>query len=173
MLVFDGLESKYELDLCREYKILKNRKSIGTLHMQNVRSKSTPVIMEMDDTMYDLEKEAVNATRGTSTMISEVSSKKTTSHNAVNYITPVFTILQEPETGHPEFLVLEVDLPNQRTAQNMILDVGEDCFILYANDGHYKLDIDLPFDVNNEETGAQFNRKNRKLTVTMAVLPKS
>lgn len=43
----------------------------------------------------------------------------------------------------------------------MILDVGEDCFILYANDGHYKLDVDLPFDVNNEETGAQFNRKTK------------
>ena len=43
----------------------------------------------------------------------------------------------------------------------MILDVGEDCFILYANDGHYKLDVDLPFNVNNEETGDQFNKKTK------------
>ena len=43
----------------------------------------------------------------------------------------------------------------------MILDVGEDCFILYANVGHYKLDVDLPFNVNNEETGAQFNKKTK------------
>ena len=57
MLVFDGLESKYELDLCREYKLLKTRKSIGTLQMQNVRSKSKPFIMEMDN-MYDMEKQA-------------------------------------------------------------------------------------------------------------------
>ena len=58
MLVFDGLESKYELDLCREYKLLKTRKSIGTLQMQNVRSKSKPFIMEMDNIMYDMEKQA-------------------------------------------------------------------------------------------------------------------
>ena len=43
----------------------------------------------------------------------------------------------------------------------MILDVGEDCLILYASGGNYKLDLDLPYNVNNEETGAQFNRKTK------------
>ena len=61
MLVFDGLESKYELDLCREYKLLRNRKSIGTLQMQNIRSKSKPFIMEMDDIMHNMEKQASGA----------------------------------------------------------------------------------------------------------------
>ena len=36
MLVFDGLADKYSLELNREYKLLKNRKSIGTLTTQNV-----------------------------------------------------------------------------------------------------------------------------------------
>ena len=40
-----------------DYKILKNRKAIGTLQMQLVRTKSTPVILEMNQEMYDLEKE--------------------------------------------------------------------------------------------------------------------
>ena len=40
-----------------DYKILKNRKAIGTLQMQMVRTKSTPVILEMNQEMYDLEKE--------------------------------------------------------------------------------------------------------------------
>jgi len=43
----------------------------------------------------------------------------------------------------------------------MMLDVGEDCLILHASDGNYKLDLDLPYDVNNDETGAQFNRKTK------------
>ena len=30
-----------------------------------------------------------------------------------NYTEPTYKILQEPETGHPEFLVLEVHMPNQ------------------------------------------------------------
>lgn len=59
MLVFDGLENKYEITLSREFKILKNRKAIGSLKVQNVRNKSTPVIMEMDPTMYEMEKEAI------------------------------------------------------------------------------------------------------------------
>jgi len=42
-----------------------------------------------------------------------------------------------------------------------MLDVGEDCLILHASDGNYKLDLDLPYDVNNDETGAQFNRKTK------------
>ena len=57
MLVFDGLEAKYELKLNREYKVMKNRKAMGTLQMQNVRSKSKPVIMEMDPVMAELEHE--------------------------------------------------------------------------------------------------------------------
>ena len=43
----------------------------------------------------------------------------------------------------------------------MILDIGEDCLILHASDGNYKLDLDLPHNVNNDETGAQFNRKTK------------
>lgn len=60
MLVFDGLQDKYDLKLNREYKILKNRKAMGTLQMQNIRSKSKPVIMEMDPVMAELEHEMIS-----------------------------------------------------------------------------------------------------------------
>ena len=43
----------------------------------------------------------------------------------------------------------------------MLLDVGEDCVILHAKSGKYKLDIDLPFDVDNDSAGSQFNRKTK------------
>lgn len=51
----------------------------------------------------------------------------------------------------------------------MLLDVGEDCLILHGADGNYKLDLDLPFDVNNEETGAQFNRKTKVELVNFSI----
>ena len=57
MLVYEGLSTKHELKLNGDYRILKNRKAIGTLQMQMVRTKSTPVILEMDQDMYELEKE--------------------------------------------------------------------------------------------------------------------
>ena len=47
-------------------------------------------------------------------IITEVSSKKTPQKSTrTDYVTPVFTILQEPENGYPEYLVLGVELPSQ------------------------------------------------------------
>ena len=57
MLVYEGLSTKHDLKLNADHVILKNRKAIGTLQMQMVRTKSTPVIMEMDQDMYEMEKE--------------------------------------------------------------------------------------------------------------------
>lgn len=171
MLVFDGLEAKYELKLNREYKVMKNRKAMGTLQMQNVRSKSKPVIMEMDPVMAELEHEQLEEQRKRNNVMSEVSSTK---YNSVRqpsqYVKPKFTMVQEPNTGVPQYLVFEVHLPKQSSTKNMILDVGEDCLILHASEGNYKLDLDLPHNVNNDETGAQFNKKTKTLTVTLPVV---
>jgi len=174
MLIFEGLESKYELKFNREYKILKNRKVMGTLQMQSVRTKSKPVIMEMDPYMYEMEKDLLEQQKTDAPIMSEISSKKTSSSNDVtSYETPTFSMLFEPETGYPEFLVFEIDLPNQETAHELLLDISEDCLLLHAPQGNYKLDIDLPYNVDSEQTGAQFHRKNKTLTVTMAVLKKT
>ena len=48
-IVFEGLESKYDIELERKWTVLKNKKSMGTLHPHCIRSKSKPVIMEMED----------------------------------------------------------------------------------------------------------------------------
>jgi len=175
MLVFDGLEDKYSLELNREHRILKNRKSIGTLAMQNVRSKSKPVIMEMNPSMVQMEKEFLeeekrNEEKKTISVISEIASTKSVKKDS-QYVTPKYSMIQEPDTGYPSFLVFEIELPKQDSTKNMLLDVGEDCLILHGNDGNYKLDIDLPYDVDNDNAGAQFHRKTKVLTITIPVLP--
>ena len=48
-IVLEGLESKYDIELERKWTVLKNKKCMGTLHPHCIRSKSKPVIMEMDD----------------------------------------------------------------------------------------------------------------------------
>ena len=47
-IVFEGLESKYNIELDRNWTLLKNKKCIGVLQPHCVRSKSKPFIMEME-----------------------------------------------------------------------------------------------------------------------------
>ncbi|XP_073520434.1 PIH1 domain-containing protein 1-like [Phyllobates terribilis] len=47
-VAMEGLENKYEMELSREWKMLKNRKFLGSIFEQNIRTKSKPMIQEMD-----------------------------------------------------------------------------------------------------------------------------
>ena len=60
-IVFEGLESKYDLELERNWTVLKNKKCMGVLQPHFIRSKSKPVIMEMDDENTSTTKEGKTA----------------------------------------------------------------------------------------------------------------
>ena len=105
---------------------------------------------------------------------------------------PSYTITREPAEGSiPEFLVMEVQLPKivrhflhlsltlslslldsifvdlvQTSAKALTLDVGEDRLLLTAHPRLCSLDLDLPYTVDNEETGAQFNKDSKVTTHT-------
>ena len=55
-IVFEGLESKYDMELERKWTVLKNKKCIGVLQPHCIRSKSKPVIMEMESEKKPLTK---------------------------------------------------------------------------------------------------------------------
>jgi hypothetical protein len=50
------------------------------------------------------------------------------------------------------------------------LDIGEDRIVLNTRSGIYFLDIFLPFNLNQDECGAQFDKKTQVLTITMPVV---
>ena len=52
----------------------------------------------------------------------------------------------------------------QKSMKDTTLDVGEDRLVLHVNPDKYHLDLDLPFDVDNETCGAQFNKKTKVCT---------
>lgn len=162
-IVFEGLESKYDLELERNWTVLKNKKCMGVLQPHFIRSKSKPVIMEMDDENTSTTKEAIlKETK----KIEGVNSKS-------GVTTPQYHVIKEPPDGRPEFLVIEVNLPGIKSTKDTTLDIGEDRLVLNVNPDKYHLDLDLPFDVNNETCGAQYNRKTKVLTLTLPVLKNS
>lgn len=57
----------------------------------------------------------------------------------------------------------------QNSSKNISLEVGEDRVLLKTRPNLFYLDIDLPFLLNSEETGSQFNRQSKVLTVTIPV----
>uniref|UniRef100_UPI00398F71A1 PIH1 domain-containing protein 1 isoform X2 n=1 Tax=Pristiophorus japonicus TaxID=55135 RepID=UPI00398F71A1 len=135
---FEGLENKYNLELSREWRMLKNRKFLGCIAEQNIRTKSRPVIQELDSSTC---------------------------------VEPEYTIAAEPADGHPSFLVAEISLPKADSAGLLLLDLGEDRIVLWARPDLYHLDIYIPYNIVPEESGSQFNRNTRVLTITMPVQP--
>uniref|UniRef100_A0A8C5QW93 PIH1 domain-containing protein 1 n=1 Tax=Leptobrachium leishanense TaxID=445787 RepID=A0A8C5QW93_9ANUR len=137
-VAMEGLENKYQLELSREWRMLKNRKFLGSVFEQNVRTKSKPIIQEMDSS---------------------------------SPVVPDYTIVAEPSEGHPSFLVAEISLPKVSSARSLILDLGEDRIVLMGRPDLYVLDIFIPYNIIQEESGAQFNMKTKVLTITMPVQP--
>ncbi|KAK2153126.1 hypothetical protein LSH36_306g03003 [Paralvinella palmiformis] len=157
-ICIEGLEAKYNITLNRKWTILKNKKFIGSLPEQNIRTQSKPLIQDLSG----------ESPLGRSPLISEVSDTK--QPPVVKGPPPPYTIIQEPPEGHPDFLVAEMHLPKVKSAATLTLDVGEDRILLETRSNIYHLDIYLPYDILQEECAAQFNNKTKILTLTMPVL---
>jgi len=153
-VTLEGLEYKYELTLSRDWKMMKNRRFIGSLPEQNVRKESKPLIMDMDSqTGNNIRKP----------LITEMEQKEA----ELRAPEPPYQIVQEPPEGFPEFLVAEIHMPKVKNAASFTLDIGEDRILLQTRSNIYHLDIYLRYNLRTEECGAQFNRQTKILTLTM------
>ncbi|CAJ0929529.1 unnamed protein product [Ranitomeya imitator] len=143
-VAMEGLENKYEMELSREWKMLKNRKFLGSIFDQNIRTKSKPMIQEMDTGPSQL--------TPSKSLISEVESSP---------VKPDYTIMAEPPEGHPSFLVAEISLPKVFSTRSLVLDLGEDRIVLVGRPDLYHLDVFIPYNINQEQSGAQFNKDSK------------
>ncbi|KAG9463131.1 hypothetical protein GDO78_022345, partial [Eleutherodactylus coqui] len=153
-VAMEGLENKYEMELSREWRMLKNRKFMGSIFDQNIRTKSKPMIQEMDAKPSQF--------TSSKSLISEVESSP---------VKPDYTIVAEPPEGHPSFLVAEICLPKVSSSRSLVLDLGEDRIVLVGRPDLYHLDIFIPYNIIQEQSGAQFNKDTKVLTITMPVQP--
>eukprot|EP00055_Hartaetosiga_balthica_P006437 m.20169 g.20169 ORF g.20169 m.20169 type:complete len:333 (-) comp5222_c2_seq1:372-1370(-) len=141
------IEAKNNLALNREYKVLRRRKSMGKLAPQLCRVKTKVQSISKSD--VDAVKEDEETFKGPQ---------------------PEYTMLREPSSGQPDFLIFEFKLPKLKSMYTTSLDCGDTRLVLHSRPQTYFVDLDLKWPVNPHETFAQFNRKTRILTVTCAVI---
>ncbi|KAM7372635.1 hypothetical protein PAMP_009790 [Pampus punctatissimus] len=142
LVSLEGLENKYNMELSRDWKVMKNRKFLGSVSEQNIRTKSRPVIEELQP-------------QGNSTATPK---------------RPEFTLLVEPPDGVPEYLIAEIKLPGVLSSRSLVLDIGEDRLVLTARPSLFHLDIFHPFLTDQNNSVAQYNSSTQILTVTMPVV---
>ncbi|XP_060748302.1 PIH1 domain-containing protein 1 isoform X2 [Tachysurus vachellii] len=83
---------------------------------------------------------------------------------------PQVCLVVEPPVGQVEYLIAEVQLPGVSSVRSLLLDLGEDRLVLNTRPSLFHLDIFLPFLINHENSGAQYNTDTQVLTVTMPVI---
>ena len=80
------------------------------------------------------------------------------------------SFLPQVRSMRPKELVVEIDLPLCASSSNVDLDVCERTLKLHCDSPKYSLDLTLPFPVRESESHARFDKKQRKLIVTLAVI---
>ncbi|XP_078090275.1 protein kintoun [Mustelus asterias] len=71
----------------------------------------------------------------------------------------------------PKELVVTIDLPLLKSAEAACLDVTEKLLSLESQTPAYKLELPLPYPVDENLGSAKFNKAKRQLVVTLPVLP--
>ncbi|XP_078262190.1 protein kintoun [Rhinoraja longicauda] len=71
----------------------------------------------------------------------------------------------------PKQLVVTIDLPLLNSAESACLDVTEKLLCLESKKPAYKLELALPYPVDENQGSAKFNKSKRQLVVTLPVIP--
>nr|CDS18972.1 Nop17p [Echinococcus granulosus] len=147
--VIESLESKFQLSLCRDWVVLKNKKCMGALQKQFIRTKLRPAIIELGSSGGAEIKEGPMKPKST---------------------IPDVKMFGVPDTDNPEFIIAELKLPELSNSRGIKLEVGKKVLVLQTRSHTYGMAAELSFPVDQAGTRAEFNLERKILTVTMPVL---
>ena len=71
----------------------------------------------------------------------------------------------------PKELFISIELPLCKSSEQLTLDIFEKRLYLESNEPNYKLDLNLPYPINESESRAKFDKSKRCLNVTLPVVP--
>ncbi|VDN97773.1 unnamed protein product [Rodentolepis nana] len=143
-VIIEGLETKFKLSIKKDWIILKNKKCMGTLQEQFIRSRPRPIIIEMDE-----------SSEGTTSNVSEI--KNAAPKSSI----PEFKMSAIPDVENPEVIVTELKLPELSSCRGIELDVGANLFVLRTRSHLYEMAAKLSHRVDQEKTVAEFNSRTK------------
>ncbi|XP_071078867.1 protein kintoun-like [Haliotis cracherodii] len=172
--------------------VIRTRQGNGK-RMSNDNSEAADILKNMpypyeDKTTAEKmkERESEIAKREEEAKKKEAKTKKSKAKTETKVTTPEYTIthrsdmdLQEYRNApdartstRPKDLVVKVFLPLLPSAGNVDLDIFEQRLTVESKaPAAYKLDIKLPFNVNDDEGTAKYDKSKRCLTITLPVVP--
>jgi len=177
-MALQHVEVKANILLSRDVKILK-RKFIGTLHEQHIRSTRDALVAEVPDPKTadgfpprhaNVRNQREKKKAKIEVVPTEIKTPTQESPDAENSLKePEFQVLKEPEEN-PDFLCLEIQLPQARNMRSATLDIGARKVLFVCEPFGYKLSTRLPYPVMAKDGGAQFDKGRHVLTVTLPVV---
>lgn len=101
-----------------------------------------------------------------------------------NYVKPEYKMvhrgqidMQDYVSSHnvtstrPKELIITVELPMCKSSENLIVDIFEKRLYLESSKPNYRLDLNLPYPINEKEAKAKFDKSKRCLNLTLPVVP--
>ncbi|VDK35351.1 unnamed protein product [Taenia asiatica] len=134
--VIESLESKFQLSLCRDWVVLKNKKCMGTLQKQFIRTKLRPAIIELGSSEGAQIKEEAMKPKPT---------------------IPDVKIFGVPDADRPDFIIAEFQLPKLSNSRGIKLEVGTKVIVLQTRSHTYEMAAELSLAVDQAGTRAEFD----------------
>ncbi|KAI8904634.1 PIH1 family [Powellomyces hirtus] len=153
-LSLEWVEEKYKLELSREFTLPKLQAK-GRLSRHIIRRSKRPIIAEVPKT--PVTKTPTSATTKKPMIVEELTPR---------LAQPKYEVICEPSTGPPEYIIVQIQLPDVKSTHNATLDIEEKKLLLTVPN-RYQLDAPLPAAIDTREGGAQFDRQSKVLTVTL------
>ncbi|GAB0202127.1 PIH1 domain-containing protein 1 [Grus japonensis] len=175
-VAMEGLSEKYGVELeLTGWRVLQNRKFMGSISAQNIRARPRPVIQELEGPPQEPPPsprwepwDSVGMGHPPPQFPGDPPPRLISDPPPSPPGPPQFVVVAEPSSQHPRVLQARVLLPHAAGAGSLWLGLSEERLVLGGAEGAPPLlELGLPLPPDPARCHARFHRRTKVLTVTM------
>lgn len=181
-VALDAIEREFKVQLDRTNVKRSKLKFKGSCHPTVIRQLSKDGVAD-DDNPLDAYYPPLPTEKNVKHVISDVSQERTDfqtpkyimkHRHGVDFTEMTYQLDAKLNVTIPKELCVEIELPLLKSTSQCTLDVMEKRFLLTSmKPAKYRLDIDLPYPVDDKSGSAKFDADSRKLVVMLPVKARS